>query len=154
MRIENLYKKVKNISIIDVISYYDIPIKNNKISCLWHSDKTPSAYIYEDTNTGSCFGCGKYFDAISIVMKMENKEFVDALYLMNRRFSSDGTYIFSKKKNLDFYFAINDELKSLIKQKKDLDIIKKYGQIMDLFSDNKDILIKLYDGLLTKLKKR
>lgn len=153
MNYNGLYKKAKNVNIFDVLSYYDIAVTNNKIVCLWHNDQDPSAHIYEDTNTGKCFGCDMFFDTISIVMKMENKEFLEALQILNKNFVTNGNYIFTKKKNLDFYFRLSDELRQMVKEGSDINIIKKYGQLMDLHSDEKDLLIKLYSGLLTKLKK-
>jgi len=153
MAYNELYKKAKNVNIFDVLSYYDIPVVNNKMVCIFHNDKDPSAHIYEDNNTGKCFGCDMFFDSISIVMKMENKDFVEALHFLNKNFSSSGNYIFAKKKNLEFYFKLCDELRKMVKDGADINIVKLYGEMMDLHSGEKEILIKLYSGLLERLRK-
>ena len=66
----------RNLSIATVLGHYGLqPDKNNRLTCPWHPDKTPSLQIYPKTNTWTCFstncdaGSG---DVIDFVMKYEN----------------------------------------------------------------------------------
>src|SRR5579871_4117767 len=51
--------------------------KEHKACCPFHSEKTPSFYIYEDRY--HCFGCGEHGDAISFVMKTQGASFMEAV---------------------------------------------------------------------------
>ena len=47
--------------------------------CPFHPEKTPSFNVNEVRKSWKCFGCGVGGDAISFVMEIEHKTFVDAL---------------------------------------------------------------------------
>ena len=70
-----------------VSSYVDIKAsgKNKKCSCPFHSEKTPSMVIYEDTQSFYCFGCGVGGDIITFIEKIENLSYVDAVKLLADR---------------------------------------------------------------------
>lgn len=48
------------------------------ISCPFHEDKTPSAYIYEDKRL-HCFSCGYHGDQIDVAMRLHNYAFKEAV---------------------------------------------------------------------------
>lgn len=50
--------------------------------CPFHSEKTPSFTVYQDTQSFYCFGCGSGGDVISFVMKIENLEYIEAVKLL------------------------------------------------------------------------
>lgn len=56
----NLYKKIDNINVADVIGHYvpNVSVTKN-MSCPFHEDKTPSFKIYTNTNSYFCFSCQK-----------------------------------------------------------------------------------------------
>lgn len=54
-----------------VLEYYDIDIKGDKICCPFHHENTPSLSIYDDTESFYCFGCGESGDAVGFVMQHE-----------------------------------------------------------------------------------
>jgi hypothetical protein len=49
--------------------------KNHKTICCFHNEKTPSLYLYEDTNAFHCFGCGAHGDSIDLEMKLTGRTF-------------------------------------------------------------------------------
>jgi DNA primase len=47
--------------------------------CPFHSEKTPSFHIHEPRQIFYCFGCGEKGDAISFLVKIEQRPFMDVL---------------------------------------------------------------------------
>jgi DNA primase len=54
--------------------------RNWTACCPFHTEKTPSFYIYEDGY--HCFGCGAHGDAISFVMQSQGAGFMDAVEML------------------------------------------------------------------------
>ncbi|MDY4823466.1 MAG: CHC2 zinc finger domain-containing protein [Candidatus Onthovivens sp.] len=56
--------------------------KNNKISCPFHSEKTPSLSVHFNSNTNretyKCFGCGATGDAIQFIRDYKKMSFIEA----------------------------------------------------------------------------
>lgn len=50
--------------------------------CPFHSEKTPSFSIKQDGQFYKCFGCGESGNVISLVMKMENVDFLTAVEIL------------------------------------------------------------------------
>ena len=69
--------------IVDVVGSYvdlDTSSRNPKARCPFHSERTPSFYVFPETGTWRCFGqCATGGDALSFVMKQEGIEFKEAL---------------------------------------------------------------------------
>lgn len=143
-------EKALGVPIVDVLIHYGVEIVNNKISCLWHDDSDPSAHIYDNTNKGVCFGCGKSFDPISIVMIKENIGFKDAVLFLVNSFESSGRVITVQKKCSTRYKKMNDEIRKMIQQGYDINKVSKISQIMDMFNYDDKILIGLYKNLCQK----
>lgn len=53
--------------------------------CPFHNEKTPSFYVYPDTNSFYCFGCGAGGDAITFVKTLQNLEYVEAVKFLAAR---------------------------------------------------------------------
>jgi DNA primase len=51
--------------------------RESKGCCPFHSEKTPSFYVYDDHF--HCFGCGEHGDAITFVMKSQGAGFMEAV---------------------------------------------------------------------------
>ncbi len=47
--------------------------------CPFHTEKTPSFFVFTDRGTYKCFGCGEGGDLFSYVMRRDNAEFPEAL---------------------------------------------------------------------------
>lgn len=59
--------------------------RNLKGLCPFHTEKTPSFYVFPDQDRYHCFGCGQSGDAFTWVMRTENVEFVEALRILAER---------------------------------------------------------------------
>lgn len=52
--------------------------------CPFHKEKTPSFYVFPQTGTFKCFGCGEGGDAIHFLQKSDNLTFVEAVKTLAR----------------------------------------------------------------------
>ena len=80
---ELLKENAKQTNIIDVATQLGIKvIKKGKYYtalCPFHSDRNPSFYLYPDSNTFYCFGCGEHGDVIDLRMKLAGEDFKTAV---------------------------------------------------------------------------
>ena len=53
--------------------------------CPFHSEKTPSFYVYPDTQSFYCFGCGAGGDAIAFTRKINSIDYPEAVKLLAAR---------------------------------------------------------------------
>ena len=76
----------KRISIKMVISLYvnlkSAGKKRYRGLCPFHDDKDPSLYVYENTQSFYCFGCGFGGDVFDFLMRIQNKSFGEVLELL------------------------------------------------------------------------
>ena len=84
-----MMEKARNISILDVVSEVANLRKCGKkysAPCPFHDDRTPSFYIYPETNSFYCFSCLKGGDLIKFVEFYFSKDFKSAVkYLAGGR---------------------------------------------------------------------
>lgn len=68
--------------IADVVGRY-VPLKKNGRElagcCPFHHEKTPSFFVYPESQSYHCFGCKESGDAIKFISKYENVGFVEAV---------------------------------------------------------------------------
>lgn len=76
------------LDIAEVIGAH-VPLKRSGRSfkglCPFHAEKTPSFYVFPETGTWKCFGCGEGGDVFSFVQRQANLEFGEALRLLAAR---------------------------------------------------------------------
>lgn len=53
--------------------------------CPFHSEKTPSMVVYNESQSFYCFGCGAGGDVISFIMRMENLDYIEALRFLSEK---------------------------------------------------------------------
>ena len=53
--------------------------------CPFHSEKTPSFYVYPDTQSFYCFGCQASGDAVGFIKKINNISGIEAIKLLAQR---------------------------------------------------------------------
>lgn len=103
-------------NIEDIISGYTSLRRDGHTSrclCLFHSEKTPSMVVYNNTQSFYCFGCGAGGDVVSFVMKIQNLDYIESLkFLCNHAKiefpTSDNAYE-DKYKNKRMMLEINRE---------------------------------------------
>ena len=82
-------RRVKDaIDIVQLMGEYAALRKSGKTfacCCPFHQERSPSCYVYPDTQSYYCFGCQAHGDAISLIRAKENVSFTDALELLARR---------------------------------------------------------------------
>ncbi|MCI2046098.1 MAG: DNA primase [Faecalibacterium sp.] len=79
---------VRRNDITDVVgSYVQLKRKGRLYGglCPFHSEKTPSFYVYPDTQSFYCFGCGAGGDVITFIKKINNLDYVEAVKLLAGR---------------------------------------------------------------------
>ena len=70
------------LDIVDVVSRYVVLKKsgsNYMGCCPFHNEKTPSFFVSRQKGIFKCFGCGEGGDAISFLMKIQNKSFREVI---------------------------------------------------------------------------
>ncbi|HSQ35579.1 MAG TPA: DNA primase [Candidatus Binatia bacterium] len=99
------------ISIVDVAALY-VSLKPAgkyyKALCPFHSEKTPSFYVYPEKNTFSCYGCNRFGDIFDLVQEMENIEFVEAMHFLAEKFNIPLQKTNLKSIKKDDYLQINE----------------------------------------------
>lgn len=82
-------ERLKDANRIDDIMSEYVQIKRagsvSKCLCPFHSEKTASCTIYNDTQSFYCFGCGAGGDVITFIMKIENLDYFEAIKLLSER---------------------------------------------------------------------
>lgn len=84
----------------DILSKYNIKIKNKMCSCPFHTDKDPSMKIYD--KTFYCFSCNRTGDLIQFVQYLFNLSFKEAMKKIDYDFSLNLNFDFSKKDILKY----------------------------------------------------
>ena len=50
--------------------------------CPYHDERTPSFYLYPETNTFHCYGCGAHGDVINLTQQLHGLDFKEAVGLL------------------------------------------------------------------------
>jgi hypothetical protein len=73
-------EKAKAVLITDYIEFN----RSGFAPCIWHKESNSSMKYYKNSNTCYCFGCGKYGDVISVVQKLYNLDFKQAIIFLTK----------------------------------------------------------------------
>ena len=86
---EQFLDQLKNANdILSVMSSYVVPKRAGRDSvclCPFHSEKTPSCHIYNDSQSFYCFGCGAGGDVITFIRLIENLDYIEAVKFLAQR---------------------------------------------------------------------
>ena len=72
---EYIEELTRRIDIVDVVGNYVQLKRKGRLYgglCPFHSEKTPSFYVYPDTQSFYCFGCGADGDVIDFTARLYN----------------------------------------------------------------------------------
>ncbi len=88
--IEELVTQIKDrLDIVDVVSQEVILKKSGSHywgCCPFHKEKTPSFSVNPNLGFFKCFGCGAGGDALTFIMKTQNKEFIEVVRELAEKF--------------------------------------------------------------------
>lgn len=85
---DTMIEQARNTPILDIASPHLQRMRRSGKAfvslCPLHNEKTPSFFVYPETNSCWCYGCGKGGDGISFVMLIHNFSFPEAVkYITN-----------------------------------------------------------------------
>ncbi|GHO44254.1 DNA primase [Ktedonospora formicarum] len=83
--IETIKAKVDIVEEISLIVTLQKSGKSLKGLCPFHNERTPSFYVYPETQTWHCFGCNEGGDIFSFVEKQQGQEFREALEYLSQK---------------------------------------------------------------------
>lgn len=82
----------ERISIVDVVGQR-VNLKKSgrslKALCPFHNEKTPSFYVFPESGTFKCFGCGAGGDVFTFLMRSDNLEFGEVMRTLAERAGVD-----------------------------------------------------------------
>ena len=86
---ELFIQQLKQYSDIEQIvsSYVPLKKKGRYLTglCPFHSEKTPSFFVYPQTQSFYCFGCGAGGDVITFIRRIENLDYMEAVRFLAQR---------------------------------------------------------------------
>ena len=86
---ESFIQQLKQYSDIEhiVSGYVQLKKKGRYLSglCPFHSEKSPSFFVYPQTQSFYCFGCGAGGDVITFIRQIENLEYMEAVRFLADR---------------------------------------------------------------------
>lgn len=98
--IEELVSQIKDrLDIVEVVSEQVILKKNGGHYwglCPFHKEKTPSFSVNPNLGIYKCFGCGEGGDALTFIMKTQNKEFLEVIRELAQKFGLEMPKTFNK----------------------------------------------------------
>lgn len=70
-----------------ISGYVPLSRKGRNLSglCPFHSEKTPSFFVYPQTQSFYCFGCGAGGDVITFIRRIENLEYMEAVRFLAQK---------------------------------------------------------------------
>lgn len=101
--LEELVSQIKDkLDIVDVVSEQVILKKSGSHYwglCPFHKEKTPSFSVNPSLGIYKCFGCGEGGDAISFIMKTQNRDFMDVITDLAEKFGLEMPQNFNKSQS-------------------------------------------------------
>ena len=101
--IEELVTQIKDrLDIVEVVSQEVILKKSGGHywgCCPFHKEKTPSFSVNPNLGFFKCFGCGAGGDAITFIMKTQNKDFIEVVRELAERFGLEMPKNFTKSES-------------------------------------------------------
>ena len=101
--IEELVSQIKGrLDIVDVVQERVILKKNGSHYwglCPFHKEKTPSFSVNPNLGIYKCFGCGEGGDALTFIMKTQNKSFIEVVRDLAERFGLEMPNNFHKSES-------------------------------------------------------
>lgn len=140
---------LSKVNIVDIIwEYIDLKKSwsNYKALCPFHNEKTPSFIVSEDKQIFKCFGCWKWWNALTFIKEIENVDFYEAIKILAKKANIDlKNYSFkTNQENFDLKNKLIQLNKTALNffHKKLFENEKALSYLTDKRKLNKDIIIK------------
>lgn len=79
-------------NIVEVVSDY-VTLKRKGVRytacCPFHNEDTPSFFVFQETGTFKCFGCGKQGNSVGFLMEHEGMTYPEAIKILAKKYSID-----------------------------------------------------------------
>ncbi|MCL2311536.1 MAG: DNA primase [Firmicutes bacterium] len=133
---DSILNEIKNKNdILEVVSVYVSVLKRGKnfiALCPFHAEKTHSFFIYIESSSFYCFGCGAGGDVITFIMLAENLSYPESVKFLAQRVKIDLNLPENTNYNKNTIYEINRTSakffhKNLLSDEKMLDYFVKRG---------------------------
>ncbi|MBL4952153.1 hypothetical protein JK635_08000 [Neobacillus sp. YIM B02564] len=84
MNIDIIKEKLNILTLASSVTSLQKSGRSYKGLCPFHSEKTPSFYVWPSTNTFKCFGCGKSGSSLDMYMHIHGMSFSEAVSFWER----------------------------------------------------------------------
>lgn len=86
---EDFLEEVKRLNDISSVMSGYVQLKragrDSVCLCPFHSEKTPSCHVFENTQSFYCFGCGAGGDVITFIRRIENLDYLESVRFLAQR---------------------------------------------------------------------
>lgn len=121
------------VSMRDIMGMYNLhPQRGKKYICPFHTEKTPSLMVYDNTNVFTCFGCSAKGDIYKFVMLMNNCDFESALSFICDKFGIENDNGLTPEERKAYGKAITDSIKQAQERKERIEQTRyTYSRLCD-----------------------
>jgi DNA primase len=160
--VKAIIREASKVEIIPVLKSYGIQVDEyvKKALCPFHQERTPSFWVYKDTNSFYCFGCKVSGDSVEFVSKIEDVSRYKAarkllsMFEPNSNFQERNEVEYAARNNLFIQFStiIRKFIQANIDDMTAIEYADKIGLIFDVINEKHSLDNEGIQSLIEKLK--